>query len=264
MQISDLEKLINNKTKILAVTHCSNIVGSINNLKEISKLAHKNNIIVIGDGVSYAPHGFPDVKYLDVDFYTFSLYKTYGPHLALLYGKEEILKTLPNQNHEFLEGNYPYTINPGGPNHEELVSLIGIYEYFDNLFNHHFKIENITIREKISRINNLISDHEEYLANPLLDFLDKNKNFFLIGKSKIVDKNRAPTISFIHKKKSSKDLSNYLIKNNIATRNDNFYAWRCLKSLNIDPEDGVVRISLTHYNSKNEVDKLISLLNDFN
>ncbi len=263
LQISDLEKLINNKTKILAVTHCSNIVGSINNLKEISKLAHKNNIIVIGDGVSYAPHGFPDVKYLDVDFYTFSLYKTYGPHLALLYGKEEILKTLPNQNHEFLEGNYPYTINPGGPNHEELVSLIGIYEYFDNLFNHHFKIENITIREKISRINNLISDHEEYLANPLLDFLDKDENFFLIGKSKIVDKNRAPTISFIHKKRSSKDLSNYLVKNNIATRNDNFYAWRCLKSLNIDPEDGVVRISLTHYNSKNEVDKLISLLNNF-
>ena len=264
LQISNLEKLINNKTKILAVTHCSNIVGSINNLKEISDLAHKNNIIVIGDGVSYAPHGFPDVKYLDVDFYTFSLYKTYGPHLALLYGKEEILKTLPNQNHEFLEGNYPYTINPGGPNHEELVSLIGIYEYFDNLFNHHFKLENITIREKISRINNLISDHEEYLANPLLDFLDKDENFFLIGKSKIVDKNRAPTISFIHKKRSSKDLSNYLIKNNIATRNDNFYAWRCLKALNIDPEDGVVRISLTHYNSKKEVDKLISLLNDFN
>ena len=92
------------KTKILAVTHCSNIVGSVNNLKKISELAHKKNAIVIGDGVSYAPHGFPDVKELGVDFYTFSLYKTYGPHLALLYGKEEILKKLPNQNHEFLEG----------------------------------------------------------------------------------------------------------------------------------------------------------------
>ena len=84
--------MITSKTKILAVTHCSNIVGSINNLKKISDLAHKNNIIVIGDGVSYAPHGFPNVKELGVDFYTFSLYKTYGPHLALLYGKEEILK----------------------------------------------------------------------------------------------------------------------------------------------------------------------------
>ena len=68
LEISKLEKLISNKTKILAVTHCSNIVGSINNLKEICRLAHNNNIIVIGDGVSYAPHGLPDVKDLDVDF----------------------------------------------------------------------------------------------------------------------------------------------------------------------------------------------------
>ena len=83
----------------------------VNNLKKISEIAHKKNIIIIGDGVSYAPHGFPDVKELDVDFYTFSLYKTYGPHLALLYGKN-ILKDLPNQNHEFLNGKYPYTINP--------------------------------------------------------------------------------------------------------------------------------------------------------
>ena len=77
LEISKLKKLINSKTKILAVTHCSNIVGSINNLKEICEIAHENNIIVIGDGVSYAPHGFPDVKELGVDFYTFSLYKTY-------------------------------------------------------------------------------------------------------------------------------------------------------------------------------------------
>ena len=108
------------------------------NLKKISELAHQKNAIVIGDGVSFAPHGFPDVKELDVDFYTFSLYKTYGPHLALLYGKEEILKTLPNQNHEFLKDEYPYTINPGGPNHEELCSLIGIYEYMEQFYSHHF------------------------------------------------------------------------------------------------------------------------------
>ena len=91
------EKLLNKKTKIVAVTHCSNIVGSINNLKLISQIAHEHKAYVVGDGVSYAPHGFPDVKELDVDFYTFSLYKTYGPHLALMYGKYEILKKLPNQ-----------------------------------------------------------------------------------------------------------------------------------------------------------------------
>ncbi len=79
--------------------------------------------------------------------------------IVLLYGKEEILKKLPNQNHHFLEGNYPYTINPGGPNHEELVSLIGIYEYMMELHKHHFNNDNISIRKKINKINNLISIH---------------------------------------------------------------------------------------------------------
>ena len=261
LKINDLEKLITSKTKILAVTHCSNIVGSVNNLKKISDLAHKNNIIVIGDGVSYAPHGFPDVKDLGVDFYTFSLYKTYGPHLALLYGKEEILKNLPNQNHEFLEGKYPYTINPGGPNHEELVSLIGIYEYFENLYNHHYKNRNLNTLEKIKKINNLISVHEENIANPILDYLDRREDINLIGKNKIENKNRAPTISFYSNNKSSKEISKILNKSKIATRNDNFYAWRCLEALGVDTKDGIIRISMVHYNSEDDVKNLIKALN---
>ena len=82
------------------------------------------------DGVSYVPHSFPNIKTLGCDIYMFSSYKTYGPHLALLYGKEEILRKLPNQNHQFLEGNYPYTINPGGPNHEELVGNRHLQGYY--------------------------------------------------------------------------------------------------------------------------------------
>ncbi len=260
LKISDLQKLINSKTKIIAVTHCSNIVGSVNDLKEICEIAHKSNIIVIGDGVSYAPHGLPDVKELGVDFYTFSLYKTYGPHLGLLYGKEELLKELSNQNHEFLNGQYPYTINPGGPNHEELVSLIGIYEYFNNLYHHHFEDKKLDISEKVKKINDLISSHEEVLANPILDLLYKKGNINLIGKNKIINKNRAPTISFTVNQKSSREISDLLVKNKIATRNDNFYAWRCLKALNIDTEDGVIRISMTHYNSKNDTDRLLEVL----
>ncbi len=260
LDISDLNKLINDRTKILAVTHCSNIVGSINNLKEISKIAHKKNIIVIGDGVSYAPHGFPDVKDLDVDFYTFSLYKTYGPHLALLYGKEEILKLLPNQNHEFLEGQYPYTINPGGPNHEELVSLIGIHEYFENLYNHHFENSKLDNVLKIKKINQLISAHEEKITNPILEYIAERKDLRLIGKNRIKNKDRAPTIAFTSNKISSEKLSKILVSNKIATRNDNFYAWRCLESLGIDSKDGVVRLSLVHYNNEEDVKNLIKSL----
>ncbi len=262
LEINDFKKLLSNKTKIVAVTHCSNIVGSTNDLKKITELSHNNNYntIVIGDGVSYAPHGLPDVKSVGVDFYTFSLYKTYGPHLGLLYGKKNILEKLPNQNHEFLEGQYPYTINPGGPNHEELVSLIGIYEYFMNVYDHHFDNKNISTLKKILSINNLIRGHEEDIANPLLDFLSSNNKINLIGKNKIINKNRAPTISFTVKNKTSSEISNLLVKNNIATRNDNFYAWRCLEALGIDKKDGVIRISLVHYNTKDDVKKIINIL----
>ena len=260
LELEEFEKLLSHKTKIVAVTHCSNIVGSINDLKKITDLAHNKGAIVVGDGVSYAPHGFPNVKELGVDFYTFSLYKTYGPHLALLYGKEEIFKKLPNQNHEFLSGKYPHTINPGGPNHEELVSLIGIYEYFDNLYNYHFKDKELNHLKKINKINKLISEYEESIANPLLDYISKRNNFKLIGKNKIKNKDRSPTISFTIENKSSKKVSKILVKNNIATRNDHFYAWRCLEALGIDTNDGVVRISMTHYNNKKDVDNLINAL----
>ena len=260
LEIEDLKALLTNKTKIVAVTHCSNIVGSINNLQSIAKLVHEYNAFLVGDGVSYAPHGLPNVKDLDVDFYTFSLYKTYGPHLGLLYGKKEILNQLPNQNHEFLEGDVPYTLNPGGPNHEELSCLVGIYEYFNNLYNHHFPDENNTLRKKIEKINELISNHEEQIANPLLEYLNSRNDIKLIGKKKIENKNRAPTISFTFVNQSSKKISDQLVKNGIATRNDNFYAWRCLKALGIDVDDGVVRTSMVHYNTHEDVDKLISVL----
>ncbi len=264
LEIDELKSLLTEKTKVLAVTHCSNIVGSINNLKLITSIAHQYDVLVIGDGVSYAPHGFPDVKNLNVDFYAFSLYKTYGPHLGLLYGKKILLDKLPNQNHEFLEGEVPYTLNPGGPNHEELACLIGISEYFDNLYNHHFQNENVSKIEKIKKINELISDHEEKIGNKLLDFYNSEKKIKLIGKKKIENRNRAPTFSFTVEGKKSKEVSEQLVKNKIALRNDNFYAWRCLKALGIDTKDGVVRSSMVHYNSINEVDNLISAFENSN
>tara|TARA_B100001964_G_scaffold51714_1_gene58410 strand:+ start:101 stop:1354 length:1254 start_codon:yes stop_codon:yes gene_type:complete len=264
LEIEKLQELLTSKTKILAVTHCSNIVGSINDIKQITKLAHKFGAYVIGDGVSYAPHGFPDVKDLDVDFYAFSLYKTYGPHLALLYGKKEILDKLPNQNHEFLDGVVPYTLNPGGPNHEELASLIGISEYFENLYNHHFNENYISKLDKIKKVNNLISDHEEKIANKLLNFIETKKEIKLIGKTKIHNKNRAPTISFTVDDITSKSVSDKLISSGIAIRNDNFYSWRCLKALGIDTKDGVIRASMVHYNSLDDVKKLISALKKIN
>ena len=261
LEINDLKNLLSSKTKIVAVTHASNIVGSNNDIKKISELVHSNGSLIIADGVSYAPHGFPDVKDLDVDFYSFSTYKTFGPHLGLLYGKYDILKNLPNQNHEFVKDELPNTtLNPGGSNHEETASLIGVSEYFENLYNHHFSNQKISLRKKIEKTNQLISNHEEKLANILLDYLTTKKNVRIIGQKKSFNKNRAPTISFVVKDKTSKSICDYLVNNKIGIRNGNFYAWRILKALGIDEDDGVIRASFVHYNSENDVLNLVKYL----
>ena len=109
-------------------------------------------------------------------------------------------------------------------------------------------------------VNNLFSKHEETIANPLLKKIDSIKDLKLIGKKTINNKDRAPTISFISNKISSKKIVKFLEKNNVATRNDNFYAWRCLQALNIDQNDGVVRISMVHYNTIEEVENLINAI----
>ena len=113
LELEDLKSLINDKTKLICVCHASNIVASINNLENIVNLAHQNNIRVVGDGVAYMAHDLTDLKKIDVDFYGFSLYKTFGPHLALLYGKKELLEETKNLNHEFLSKEIPLTLNPG-------------------------------------------------------------------------------------------------------------------------------------------------------
>ena len=261
LDINDLKKLLTSKTKLVAVTHTSNIVGSNNDIKKLSELVHNNNALIVADGVSYAPHGFPDVKELDVDFYSFSTYKTFGPHLGLLYGKYDILKSLPNQNHEFVSDEIPnITLNPGGSNHEETACLIGVSEYFDNLYHHHFSGEKLNHRKRIEKINQLITHHEEKLTNIVLEFLNTKKNVRIIGKKISRNKNRAPTISFTVNGKSSKEVCDHLVKNNIGIRNGNFYAWRTLKALNIDEKDGVVRVSMVHYNTEKDVNLLIKYL----
>jgi len=260
LEIEDLKLLINEKTKIICVCHTSNIVASINNLKEIVNLAHQNDIKVVGDGVAYMAHDLADLKGIGLDFYGFSLYKTFGPHLALLYGKKELLEETKNLNHEFLSKEIPLTLNPGGPNHEELACLSGLTDYYEDLYNHHFSNQKLNLYEKAKEIFKLVYSHEEQLMEKLLSFLKSKNNVKLIGKSTHLRNERMPTVSFTVKEKSSLSIAQAAGKNGIGIRNGDFYAWRCLKGLGIDTNDGVIRISMVHYNSMEEVEKLINFL----
>ena len=260
LEIEDLKLLINEKTKIICVCHTSNIVASINNLKEIVDLAHQNDIKVVGDGVAYMAHDLADLKGIGLDFYGFSLYKTFGPHLALLYGKKELLEETKNLNHEFLSKEIPLTLNPGGPNHEELACLSGLTDYYEDLYNHHFSDQKINLHEKGKAIFKLVYSHEEQLMEKLLSFLKSKNNVKLIGKSTHLRSERMPTVSFTVNNKSSLSIAQEAGKNGIGISNGDFYAWRCLKGLGIDTSDGVIRISMVHYNNMEEVEKLIKFL----
>jgi cysteine desulfurase family protein (TIGR01976 family) len=258
LELDDLDQLMNKNTRLVAFTHVSNILGTINPVKEITRFVHDRGALVCVDGVAYAPHRLVDVKELDVDFYVFSLYKVYGPHYALLYGKQELFEKLPGINHFFID-EVPYKLQPGNVNYELSYGLLGIADYFLALAGKMEVMEG-TMRQKIESVFQAIKDHEEILSEKVLDFLSSKENVQIIGE-KSTDKNiRVPTVSFVVRGKKSSDITLETDKEKIAIRYGDFYARRLIESLGLMEQDGVVRISLVHYNTFEEVDNLIHVL----
>ncbi len=258
LHIEQLLPLLNTKTRWVFFTHCSNIVGTTNPVAEITREIKTNsNARVFVDAVAYAPHHISDLKALDVDCYAFSLYKVFGPHQGLLYVNADIHPELSTQAHYFLAGNPAKDFNPTGPQHAQVAACAGVIDYFDELHRHHFAESNTSRTSKMQDLHGLIQQHENALAAPLLDFLASHKDLRLIGKPDTSDNDRAPTIAFQPLKQSSQSLVHKLQDAGIGTENGNFYAHRLITDVGIDAEDGVVRLSLVHYNQQMDVEKII-------
>ena len=261
LNIKDLKNLITEKTKFIAATHCSNVVGEINPIKEISEIARSNGSLLIVDGVSYCPHGLPDVNDLGADIYFFSAYKTYGPHQGVMVIREKAKLALTNQSHFFNADYSDKFMVPAGPDHAQVAACNGILDYFDLIDQHHFSStdkKNFHGTNKPRRVANLFRNHEIDLLKPLLEFLNNNKKIKLIGPGDNVL--RAPTVAFVPKNKMPEEVANELANYNIMAGAGDFYAVRPLMALGIDPKDGVVRLSFVHYNTKNEINSLINAL----
>ena len=261
LDIKDLKNLITEKTKFIAATHCSNVVGEINPIKEISEIARSNGSLLIVDGVSYCPHGLPDVNDLGADIYFFSAYKTYGPHQGVMVIREKAKLALTNQSHFFNADYSDKFMVPAGPDHAQVAACNGILDYFDLIDQHHFSStdkKNFYGTNKPRRVANLFRNHEIDLLKPLLEFLNNNKKLKLIGPGDNVL--RAPTVAFVPKNKIPGEVANELANYNIMAGAGDFYAVRPLMALGIDPKDGVVRLSFVHYNTKNEINSLINAL----
>ena len=260
LELEDLKKLISDKTKLVAFTHASNILGKINPVKEITKFVHNHGAMVCVDAVAYAPHRQIDVQDLDVDFYAFSLYKTFGPHYALMYGKKEHLLKLPGNNHYFIgQDETSYKFQPGNVNYELSWGATGLVEYFKGLSEHHTKgIE----ADYLGHSFKIIADHEEELSNILLDFLKTKKNVKIIGPENGDKSVRVPTISFVVEGRDSESIILETDKHKIGIRFGDFYAARLIDDVGIRKQQGVVRVSMVHYNTKEELQKLINALDD--
>ncbi len=256
---ADLDGLLSERTRLVCFPQVSNIVGSVNPVAEITAKAQAAGAMVCVDAVAYAAHRLMDVKALDVDFYLFSLYKLYGPHVALLYGKRERIQEAANQNHFFHEDNISAKLNPGGLNYEAVASLSGIVEYFEAVYQHHFAQPENDLHARLGRVFGLFAEQEQRLSEPFLAYLADQPGVRLIGGGTPGDR-RLPTFSFVVEGRRPAEVVEALGGERIAINHGHFYAHRCVEGLGIDPEDGLVRVSMVHYNTGHEVDRLIRAL----
>lgn len=261
LAIADLKRLLTARTRLVAVTHCSNITGSINDVESIVRAAHGAGALVCVDGVAYAPHRRVDVKALDADIYLCSLYKIYGPHHALMYVRRDLMRTLPSQNHFFIgENRPPLTLNVGGYNYEMVASLTGIADYFKALHRHHAPGANAEFPDQLAFVYDLIARHEERIAAPLIEAFAAIPRIRLIGRPSADRHARVPTFSFTVEGMDSAEVAKQLNARRLGARSGHFFAYRIVEALGHLPRGGVVRTSLVHYNSADDVDRLVHTL----
>lgn len=253
----DLEDLLDENVRLVCFPHCSNVIGHINPVTEITSLAHAAGAFVCVDGVSYAPHGFADIGALGPDIYLFSAYKTYGPHQGLMVIRRALGELLPNQGHYFNEGSLYKRFTPAGPDHAQIAACAGMADYVDALYAHHFTAD-ATPAAKGVAVHDLMRDHETALLTQVLSAVEGRNSVRVLGPMDATG--RAPTVA-MGLNRPAEPVAAELAKHGIMTGGGDFYAVRALKAVGIDPvKQGVLRVSFTHYTSQGEIDQLLEAL----
>ena len=256
LSLDALDALLDEKVKLVAIPHCSNIVGDINPVAEIAARAHAAGAVLAVDGVSYAPHGLPDLTALGADIYFFSAYKVYGPHQGVMAIRPDLALALPNQGHYFNDTKLRYRLTPAGPDHAQIAATAGIVDYLEQVA----ALAPVSVEGvgPFRRAHAAMRAQEIALAAPLLDYLRARNDIRLIGPSDPLS--RAPTIAILAKEPGI-DIARRLASHGIMASGGNFYAVRLLEALGIDPfNHGVLRLSFVHYTTPAEIQQLITAL----
>jgi len=249
--LENLKKVITPNTKVISIAHTTNVVGDIRPIKEIIEYAHKNNILVVIDGAQSVPHIKVDVQDLDIDFLAFSAHKMCGPTgVGVLYGKEELLNNIKpiifgggmNASFDYdgvrIYKEAPHLLEAGTPNIADVIAFGKIVEYINNI-----GIENIHKKEL-------------ELKQYLIEKLEQNKNITIYNKN-----SKSGIVTFNYKDIFAQDLAIYLNKYNICVRAGNHCAKILKEELKVK---NTCRVSFYFYNTKEEIDKLVEVLNNKN
>ena len=255
LDLDALDRLMTDRTKLVAVTHVSNILGTINPVAEIARRVHARGAEIIIDAVAYAPHRAVDVAAWDVDYYVFSFYKTYGPHFAVLYGKHDKLLELDGLYHYFYgRDKVPMKLEPGNTNYELAWGAAGIVDYLDGLGGGGGD------RAAISRAFDEIATHEQAIAERLLSYLRARNDVRIVGRRTADAGARVPTIAFKVRDRDSAEIVRETDRAEVGIRFGDFHSRRLIERLGLAENSGVVRVSMVHYNTVEEVDRLTASL----
>jgi selenocysteine lyase/cysteine desulfurase len=253
-----LQKLLaDGRVRLVAFPHCSNVIAEINDVAAIAAMARAAGARTVVDGVSYAPHGFPDVTALGCDAYLFSAYKTYGPHQGIMVLREGFGMELPGQAHFFNHGTLYKRHTPAGPDHAQVAACAGMADYVDALAAAHGISGDALARN--TAVHDLMRAQEVAVIAPLLDYLAARNDVRLIGPRDAA--RRAPTVA-VELDRVAEPVSEELGRKGIACWAGDFYAVRPLAALGIDRAKGVLRMSATHYTSAEDVTRLIAALDE--
>ncbi|HKY94697.1 MAG TPA: cysteine desulfurase-like protein, partial [Kiloniellales bacterium] len=256
----DLQPLLNERTRLLALNHASNMTGSINDVAALSALAKQAGALVYVDAVQFAPHGLIDVAGLGCDFLVCSAYKFFGPHLAVLWGREAILADLYPYAVRCASPELPHRHELGTPQTELLAGLTAAVDYLAWLGEATGGAG--TRRQRLAGAYAAATAHEMRLAQDLIDELRSIPQVTVRG---IANPNRlherVPTVSITHPGHSNRELAQSLGQQGFNLWYGHNYAMEAARHLGLDEKEGVLRIGLAHYNTTDEVDRVLAALN---
>ncbi|MBO6579119.1 MAG: cysteine desulfurase-like protein [Thalassospira sp.] len=255
LSLDGLKATMSDRTKLVCVTHVSNIIGEINPIREFADYAHKNGAKICIDAVAYAPHRAVDVQAFDADYYVFSLYKTYGPHGAMMYGKHDLLLELDTLYHYFYgKDKVPGKLEAGNPSYEMAYSVCGIVDYLTELGERAGGTG--SVRDKIVAAYDAIAAQENALTERLLTYLRGRNDCVIVGQDENRDGTRIPTIAFRFDGRNAEEVCKIIDREKIAIRFGDFHSRRLVEYMGLSDNAGVLRVSMVHYNTIEQVDRL--------